>query len=424
MSQPNLSNKLFFSDVVQVVQNLKISEIEIRHADSPDVAQYMHNTKVTNPIVPEKDESIIISDEEDGDKSILSPVGGKKENTHRKINLFEKRFDQNKFYSSSSNGKSFTTKERFALIDITNLIGDVQQIRKEVDDLKKVKKIPVKKEMPVSVYPETIEQFKSQNLSSLCFKTDSLGKMTQSKLSTWYSPTSDSGRFELNVNTVDDLFEGSWKSEGNLGTLDHWKGNSTTTFISGSLNIFFLLAVNMEQTKESNDISEIFSQSVLDGLSSLQTNLKQNDNSGLRCTTPKDDTFNNGTPEIQKFNNLSLELSPSILGETQMSPEAKLNESDLRCKTPQDDAFINRTLENQKNHNSPLKLSQSMIQSKFNENKDLPDTEELHRIPATISPSIFDVKNRRRLKHEVTRRLAEEFKDGELFKIVNLVYKK
>lgn len=184
-----------------------------------------------NSVELEKDNTIIISDDEDdSDKSNLPVV--KKENLPQKVALFENKLNQNKFYSSTLNG-SLKTKPRFALIDIANLIGDVEQIKKEVNDLKKVERAPVQKENPVSFYPETAEEFDyrlSQNLSSLCFKYDSLDKMNHSKLSTWSSPTSDSDRFELNVNSVDDLFEGSWISEGNLGHLDHWKGNAKGKF--------------------------------------------------------------------------------------------------------------------------------------------------------------------------------------------------
>lgn len=197
--------------------------------------------KVSAEILP-----IVISDDEDSEPN-LPTISKKDENLHDKINLFEKRLNQNKFYSSivkdGKNKLNYCT-ERYALIDVTNLISDVDQIRDQLKTFK-VDEINIERRKSIPRAPEVEDDYDysfSQNISSfLKPETDySANKMNVTKLSTWSSP-STSDRFDLNVYTVEDLFEGSWKSEGNLGNLDHWKNcsrNTTGKFLIKSIIYF------------------------------------------------------------------------------------------------------------------------------------------------------------------------------------------
>lgn len=174
---------------------------------------------------------IVISDDEDLEPN-LSKISNK-DKSLQKICLFEKRLDQNKFYSSyvkdGKNKFNHCTK-RYALIDVTNLISDVEQIQEDIQTLK-VEQIHIEREkLDLRIHQSEDDNSFSQNISYFLnpeanFSTD---KMNVTQLSTWSSPPS-SDRFDLYVNTVDDLFEESWKSEGSLGNLKHWKNSSPLT---------------------------------------------------------------------------------------------------------------------------------------------------------------------------------------------------
>lgn len=225
-----------FSKPASKLEN-KIDRKTTKHINS-----YFTKTKKTIPDKEEEEkvnveilqnEAIVISDDEDFEPNV-SKMSNKDEILN-KINLFQKRLDQNKFYSSNvkeGKNKLNVCTERYALIDVTNVISDVKQIQEDIRNFK-VDKIHIEQENLVLRVPQVDDDnyYKfSQNISSfLKPETNySTSKMNVTQLSTWSSPSS-SDRFDLNVNTIDDLFEGSFKSEGNLGKLEHWKNSPRLT---------------------------------------------------------------------------------------------------------------------------------------------------------------------------------------------------
>lgn len=179
-------------------------------------------------VSPNKEnEMIVISDDDEENIEPNSPTICNKENDYEKINLFAQRLNQNKFYSSICKEKKEKGPTNYtALIDVTNLVRDIVKLKKDVN-LLKGEEVKIEKEKTFSNYPEDDDDFSyrfSQNLSTIY--TSPIDKMQITKLSKWSSPTG-SDRFDLNVNNVDDLFEGSWKSEGSLGNLENWKNSSS-----------------------------------------------------------------------------------------------------------------------------------------------------------------------------------------------------
>lgn len=184
----------------------------------------------------------------------------------------------------------------------------------------------------------------------------------------------------------------------------------------------------MEQTKESTDISDIFSQSVLNGLPTLQANVEPNDNGDLRCPTSEDDSFIPATPE-----KLSPKISQSIFDGinmrsrlddtelTQMSPGAKLNvfvdEYTNMFGGSSDEKQLTLQSNEKKLMRSPL--PETNAEEELNCCPGTPEQQRKNNLTPEpeMSPSVFDVKNRRRriTNQEVSSHKLTDDNDGELF---------